>query len=186
MEFLKGKRLVLRALEPEDLDILYTWENDTTLWKYGSTLTPYSRFSLRQYIENSTDFYQDRQLRLMIVLRDTGRPVGTIDLYDFDPFHQRAAVGILLEEESRSQGLGSEALQMMIRYAFRFLHLNQLYAFVPVSNRRSYHLFLHSGFTESGKLVSWQKTENGFETVAIMQLVAPPRIISSDKDSSDN
>lgn len=182
MEFLKGKHLILRALEPEDLETLYRWENDTALWKYGSTLVPYSRFTLRQYIENAGDFYQTRQLRLMIVLRTSGKPVGTIDLYDFDPYHERAAVGILLEEESRRKGLGTETLQLITGYAFRFLHLNQLYAFVPVKNEGSYCLFRNGGFIESGRLSSWQKTENGFETVAVMQLLSAAEKISSNKD----
>jgi diamine N-acetyltransferase len=75
-------RIRLRALEPEDLDFLYRWENDDRLWAFGSTLTPFSKFVLRQYIENSgQDLYEAKQLRLVIVENATNMPIGTIDLY---------------------------------------------------------------------------------------------------------
>ena len=31
----------LRALEIEDLDMLYLWENDTSLWHYGNNIAPF-------------------------------------------------------------------------------------------------------------------------------------------------
>lgn len=71
-KLLQDDTILLRALEPEDLDILYEWENDTDLWKYGSSLSPFSRFALRQYLVYAQqDIYQTKQLRLMIVLRET-------------------------------------------------------------------------------------------------------------------
>ena len=56
----------LRAMEPEDLDLLYHIENDETLWKVGSSNVPYSRYALHNYIASSSyDIYVDRQVRLM-------------------------------------------------------------------------------------------------------------------------
>ncbi len=44
--------VALRAIEPTDLDVLTSWENDTSLWELGCTLAPYSRKRLWDYIEN--------------------------------------------------------------------------------------------------------------------------------------
>ena len=53
----------LRAIEPEDLDLLYRIENDTQLWNVGATNVPYSRFLLHGFISSSTgDIYTDKQL----------------------------------------------------------------------------------------------------------------------------
>ena len=61
-KLLKNKELLLRAPEPEDLELLYKWENDTRLWEYGNANAPYSRFSFRQYLaESKQDIYADRQ-----------------------------------------------------------------------------------------------------------------------------
>jgi len=172
MAFLENENILLRALEPEDLDALYKWENDSTLWHYGSTLTPYSKFVLRDYISNSaTDIFQSRQLRLMIVEKKTNKSIGTVDLYDFDPLNLRAGIGILLDADYRNQSFGFQALHLMREYAFRFLLLKQLYAYVPETNLPSYKLFQKSGYQEAGLLKAWIKTDGNFMDVYFMQLV---------------
>ena len=61
----------LRALEPEDLECLYQWENDMDLWEVSDTLTPFSLFTLKKYIETChLDIYTTKQLRLMIERAD--------------------------------------------------------------------------------------------------------------------
>jgi diamine N-acetyltransferase len=174
MKLLENEMIRLRALEPEDLDVLYKWENDTRLWRYGSTLTPYSRFSLKSYLSDArTDIFQSCQLRLMIVMKTKNVAVGTIDLYDFDPLNSRAGIGILIDEEYRHKGLGREALALMKEYAFRFLRMKQIYAFVPERNVPSIRLFTYSGYENSGKLTAWIKNEEAFDDVYLMQLIAP-------------
>jgi diamine N-acetyltransferase len=160
-------------LEPEDLDVLYQWENDSNVWHYGSTLTPYSRFVLRDYLSNalSNDIFQSRQLRLMIVEKTSQKAIGTIDLYDFDPVNLRAGIGILLDSDYRRQGFGFQALQLVREYVSQVLFLKQLYVQVPKSNFPSYKLFQKSGYKETGVLESWIKTAEGFADVYFMQLL---------------
>ncbi|MDR0507322.1 MAG: GNAT family N-acetyltransferase [Dysgonamonadaceae bacterium] len=172
MKLLENDTIILRALEPEDLDVLYKWENDSELWHYGVTLSPYSKFTLRNYIANSDpDIYQTRQLRLMIEKKADEKAIGTIDLFDFDPLNLRAGIGILLDGNYRNQGFGSQALRLMEEYAFSFLMLNQLYAYIPRNNTPSYRLFCKNGYIENGLLKSWIKTENEFTDVYFMQLM---------------
>ena len=170
---LSSPRITLRALEPSDIDVLCRWENDTTLWQIGSTVEPYARYTLERYIAYAgQDIYERHQLRLMIEQNADHMPIGSIDLYDFDPRHMRAGVGILIDDKYRQQGFAAEALQLMIDYAFRFLHLHQLYAQIPTDNAASLQLFAQAGFNQSGTLRSWQRTDNGYSDVALFQLVA--------------
>jgi diamine N-acetyltransferase len=113
----------LRALEPEDVDILYKWENDTNVWKVSNTVVPFSRHILRQFIDSQKyDVFETRQLRLIIEAKDSGRPVGTIDLFDIDPYNRRAGIGVLIyDKKERCQGYASSALQILIRNLI-FLH----------------------------------------------------------------
>ena len=176
MAYLENNLIKLRALEPEDLDVLYRWENDTELWDIGVTLSPYSKYALREYIAKSRkDIYQSRQLRLMITLKENGDPIGTIDLYDFDPVNSKAAIGILLDKPFRGRGFGSQALELICGYAFDFLSLKQLYAFVPVRNIPSIKLFTRCGYQPAGTLIAWLKTKNGFDDVYLMQLIHKDR-----------
>ena len=172
MAYLENDTIKLRALEPEDLDILYHWENDSDLWRYGNTLAPYSRFSLREYLSDSRlDIFQSRQLRLMIVLKEKDLAIGTIDLYDFDPINGKAGIGILIDGNFRQKGLGIEALHLMKEYAFKFLMMKQIYAFVPERNIPSIKLFEKCGYEKTGHLRSWIKNDETWEDVFMMQLI---------------
>lgn len=172
MALLENDTLRLRAPEPEDLDLLYRWENNPDLWKTGCTMTPYSRYTLKRYIEESyRDIFATGQLRLMIELRKTGETVGTIDLYDFEPRHLRAGVGILLDPLYQGKGFATEALQVLTDYAFRFLKLHQLFVHIPEGNEASKALFTRCGFTPSGKLQDWILTEEGYSDVLVMQKI---------------
>lgn len=170
MTLLKNNTISLRALEPEDLEVLYIWENDSSIWSSGSTISPYSRYMLKEYITQShLGIYEQKQLRLMIELRETKKTIGMVDLYDFDPHNRKAGIGILLDPDYQGNGLATESLNLLMDYAFSFLKLHQLYAYVLVSNEPSKSLFARCGFTVSGTLKDWISSETGYTDVLIMQ-----------------
>ncbi|MDR0613754.1 MAG: GNAT family N-acetyltransferase [Dysgonamonadaceae bacterium] len=173
MACLENENILLRALEPEDLDDMYRWENDSELWKYGSTIAPYSKFALRDYLTGSmNDLLQCRQLRLVAVDKNSNRSMGTIDLYDYDPINLRAGIGILLDAAYRHKNYGKEILELIKEYAFCVLHLNQLFAYISESNISSFRLFSACGYVQCGLLKSWKKSAVGFENVYVMQLIS--------------
>lgn len=152
---LTGERLRLRAVEPEDLALMYRVENDTVLWKHGSASVPYSRYVLRRYIEESTcDLYADRSLRMVMTTAE-GVDVGFIDLQNFEPRHLRAEVGIVVLPEWQHCGFAREAVRLLICYASEHLHLHQLYVIVSVENGPAKQLFLQEKFKPSGILPEW-------------------------------
>ena len=166
----------LRAVEPEDIDLLFQWENNKEIWHLSNTITPFSRHILTKYIETAhLDIYQTRQLRLMIDVLENDknqRTVGAIDLFDFEPFHQRAGIGILISNTSdRNKGYASAALQSLIEYAFKTLHLNQLYCNLSPDNVSSIKLFRKHGFTEVGIKKMWNKTLTGYSDEILLQLI---------------
>lgn len=170
---LKNSQIMLRAVEPEDLDILYKWENSTALWVHGNTLAPYSKLVLRQYINDALemDIYQSKQLRLMICLAEDEKTIGTIDLYDIDAHNRRAGIGILIDEAHRQKRYAMQALELMAQYAFNFLFLHQLYAYISISNVNSVSLFEKAGYKEVGILKDWVQRSEAFEDVRLLQLL---------------
>lgn len=173
MVTLYGTAIYLRALEPEDLDFIYSIENDEHIWPVSNTSTPYSRFLIRQYLENAhQDIYEARQLRLAICKKESFEAVGLIDLFDFDPLHQRAGVGIIIQQEAqRGKGFGKEALGLLINYAFTHLQLNQLYANIDTDNDASIALFITFGFACTGIKKQWNKVNNHYKDEALYQLL---------------
>jgi diamine N-acetyltransferase len=165
-------------LEPGDLDILYRWENDPEIWHVSNTYTPYSKYILEKYIENAhLDIYQVKQLRLIIELCSMtagSYPLGTIDLFDFDPYHNRAGVGILIGEKAdRKKGYAGVALKKFIDYSFNTLQLHQLFCNISAGNTDSLRLFKKCGFTISGRKREWIKTPGTYVDELLLQLINP-------------
>lgn len=165
--------IILRAVEPEDLELLYMWENNIDYWLISNTIKPFSKYTLKKYIENShKTIFETGQLRLMIDTKENKKTIGTIDLFDFDPFHQRAGVGILIaDESSRRKGYASMALKCLIDYCFNTLQLHQLYCNILSSNCESMELFKKLGFIETGIKKDWIKTSNGYLDEHLFQLI---------------
>jgi len=170
--FLKGELVRLRALEPQDVDLLYEMENDPDSWDVSNFTVPYSRHVLSQYIaETQSDIFADCQLRLMIERMEDGEVLGTIDLTDFSAAHRRGELGIAIREQYRGKGYAQQAIMLFVDYAFRFLRLRQLCAHVTADNAASLALFKHCGFQQSGVLKDWWRVEGEYKDVVFLQLL---------------
>lgn len=176
---MKFEDISLRAPEPEDLELLYNWENENDYWIISNTIVPFSRFTLRRYIENShKNIFEAGQVRLMIDHISEKVTIGTIDIFDFDAFHNRAGIGILIaNKEYRHKGYASMALKCLINYCFKTLQLHQLYCNILESNCESIVLFEKQGFTRVGVKKEWIKTAEGYTDEIMFQLLNPAHIL---------
>lgn len=170
---LKGEHIYLRALEPEDLLFLEKVENDEHLWEVSSTQVPFSRFILKKYLENShLDIYETKQLRLAIVSQESSTALGFIDLFDFNPSHRRAGVGIVIASTTmRNKGYALESLQLLANYAFTHLKVHQLYANIPEDNTASRKLFGKAGYIQAGIKKDWVLTQGEYKNEILYQLI---------------
>lgn len=160
--------LRLRAIEPDDIELLYTIENDMALWRHGDTTVPYSRESLRQYLLDCTnDIWHDRQVRLVMETADTGEAVGLADLFNFAPKHQRAEVGLVVLPQYQGRGYSASALCELTELA-RQWHLHQLTATIGVNNTSAMNLFGKSLFNPSAQLKDWLLLPDGTYTDAVV------------------
>lgn len=161
-----GELIQLRALEPSDLNLLYKWENDSTIWSVSGTLMPFSKFVLEEFVNQAhQDIYTNKQLRLMIDLKyfdpdgnltEETHSIGCVDLFDFDPKNRRAGVGILIADKAdRGRGYATEALHLIMDYGFEILDLHQLYSNVRSDNESSLALFKRVGFEVTGLKQDW-------------------------------
>jgi len=172
MVTLKGEHIFLRALEPEDLDFVYTVENNENIWELSHTQTPYSRFLIKQYLENAhQDIYEAKQLRLAISNYDN-ETLGLIDIFDFDFKNKRAGIGIVITDENqRNKGYGKQALNLLINYSFSHLKLHQLFCNILEENKKSLKLFEGCGFKVIGLKKDWNYSNKGFKGEYILQLI---------------
>ncbi|HUX53235.1 MAG TPA: GNAT family N-acetyltransferase [Williamwhitmania sp.] len=179
MGSLQSSNIRLRALEPGDVDLLYSWENNMEIWSVSNTITPFSKYILKKYIDSShLDIYETKQLRLIIEAKNQSslmfHPVGAIDLFDFDPYHSRAGIGILIHNaEERNKGYATEALKLLVKYSFETLHLHQLFCNIASSNLPSLQIFQRMGFKVIGIKEQWLKTAIGWDDELMLQMITP-------------
>lgn len=173
MKTLQGEAILLRALEHSDLDFLYKLENDESVWEVSNTSTPYSKYVLKQYLDNAhRDIYDVKQLRLVICTSTDKKAIGFVDLFEFEPKHRRVGVGIVIfSETDRNKGYASEALQLIANYAFTHLKVHQLYANISEDNNVSIQLFEKLGYTLSGTKKDWLTAAKGFKSELLYQLI---------------
>lgn len=165
----RNERLRLRAVEPEDLDLMYLIENDTLLWALGSATVPYSRYSLKQFIAQSqNDIFRDGQLRLVIEAAGA-EAMGFIDLQGLELRHRRAEVGIVLLPGYQGRGYATDALCLLCQYAQQHLALRQLTAVVASKNEPARRLFQRAGFACLSTLPQWLSSGDGFEDALLWQ-----------------
>lgn len=173
MALLKDNLIHLRAIEPEDLDYLYGWENNTEDWEWGNNFAPFSRFTIKEYIERSLTEspFEMQQVRLIIVLTESNTPVGCADIYDIDNINKRGALGLFIDPKHKGLGIGMRALNILVEYAQDRLFLNQVYAIIAKRNRPCVSLFNKSTFENVATLKDWIRCKGGFEDVYIYQKI---------------
>lgn len=169
-QLLQRDGYVLRAPEPEDLECMFRFENTSDLWEISNTTGPYSRFQLKQYIEQTqNDLFVDRQLRLMI--DKEGVVKGIVDICNFDPLHSRAEVGIVIDKDYREKGIASIALSLLEEHCFHYLGIHQLFAYIDIANTPCRKLFKVCGYRECGLLKDWMHRSGGYRDVLLVQKI---------------
>ena len=162
--------LKLRALEPNDLELIYEVENDKSLWVYSNTSSPFSRHTLKKFIENShLDIIEHKQLRLVIT--DDEQSYGFIDLYDYDFINRRVGVGIIIFKKYRSKGIGLSSLQLTENYLLEHVPIHQVYANISSTNKESISLFEKSNFVNVGLKKDWIFYNNKFNDEFLFQKI---------------
>lgn len=170
---LKGNNVYLRPLEPTDLNFAYEMENDESVWEASHTNTPFSRFVIKKYLENADqDIYTTKQLRLVICSTETKKSLGFIDIFEFDPYSHRAGIGIIIKDSgNRNKGIGSDALELVIKYSFHHLNLHQLYVNISTDNEASLSLFTKYGFVLIGTKKDWNLVNGKWKDESMFQLI---------------
>lgn len=172
--FISDGKISLRIAEPEDARRIYEWENDRSVWRVSETSCPISLFQVEQFLLGNTDLWASRQLRLMVCQAGVDGPVGSVDLFDFDPVNSRVGIGVLVETAYRKQGIATRALTLCLDYLSHDVMLHQVHCLIDTRNEESLHLFKGLGFVECGRRKDWIKTPEGYLDAVFYQKIIQP------------
>ncbi|MGY8931393.1 MAG: GNAT family N-acetyltransferase [Flavobacteriales bacterium] len=143
---LEDNNISLRLLEESDLDFLYSIENDPSNKQFNEDSQYFSKHTLKKYIKNSTAGIEIfGQLRFVISLEN--KPIGLIDLFEYNALLKQAGIGIFILNSFRNQQYGYKALNLLISYSWNNLDLFFLFANIKKNNMLSLNLFTKSGFS---------------------------------------
>jgi diamine N-acetyltransferase len=172
---LEKGNITLRAVEPTDLENLYQWENNLSVWEVSQTISPFSKYTLKEYCDYAkNDILTAKQLRLMIDYSEQGKTItiGTVDLFDYDTINRRAGIGILIGNENyRKKGIAYTSIEIIINYAFSVLNLHQLHCYISENNKASLALFKKLDFLNCGKINDWVLQSNKWNNVFFLQRI---------------
>lgn len=148
---IEGERIYLRRVAIEDANVSYCrWMNDPEVTRYlESRFYPQSIEDIRSYVDEISK--NADSLFLAIVLRQNNSHIGNIKIHRIDKNHKHAEIALIIGEKTCwGKGLGTEAIRLLVNYAFQALKLHKVYAGCYAGNTGSIKAFKKAGFKEDG------------------------------------
>ncbi|MBI1957282.1 MAG: GNAT family N-acetyltransferase [Candidatus Niyogibacteria bacterium] len=150
VEFLRGKRVVLRPPERADIPTLLRWINDMEILQYIGAYLPMTETGEIEWFEGLA---KRRETNTIFIIVTGDKPIGTIGLHDIHWRDRTATMGFMIgEKDCWGKGYGTEALMLVLHYAFHALNLHKICASVSAFNGRSLRCQEKCGFVREGLL----------------------------------
>ena len=171
---LKGSRVALAPLTAADSDVLFQWIRDRDLVLLNGPYRPVGEASHRAWFEAVQQ--RDDVAVFGIRLLDDDRLVGSCQLHSISPVHRSAELQIRIgEPRSRGVGLGTEAVELLLKFAFDDLNLHRVYLHVLSTNGAAIHLYGKTGFVEEGVLRDGAYIDGRYVDLVVMGLLESER-----------
>jgi RimJ/RimL family protein N-acetyltransferase len=167
---LTGQRISLGPVRADDLPLLHRWINDRELVVLSAPYRPV-HFSDHEAWWSSVS--SDPSIELFAIrLLDEDRLVGTCQLLAIDHRHRRAELQIRIgEQDARGRGLGTEAVELLVRHAFADLDLHRVALHVLASNAPAIATYEKTGFVREGVLREAAYADGRHEDVVLMSIL---------------
>jgi RimJ/RimL family protein N-acetyltransferase len=150
---LLGERVDLRGLTRQDSPGIFAIFGDSEVMEFWSSPPLRNLEGAVALIDDIHGLFGSRSLfQWGICLRGTEEVIGTCTLFKHDRAHRRAEIGFALRRTAWGQGLGTEALGLLLRFAFDSLDLHRVEADTDPKNERSLRMLERQGFKKEGYL----------------------------------
>ncbi|MEA1992870.1 MAG: GNAT family protein [Euryarchaeota archaeon] len=144
---IKGKKVVLRALEKEDIENCWRWINDPEITEGLAMIFPVSKYEEEKWYENTVG---DDKNKIFAIEADSTY-IGNIGLHEIDWVNRKAELGIMIgEKESQGKGYGTDAIKTLLRYAFTKMNLHKIQLRAFEYNKKAIQCYKKCGFNEEG------------------------------------
>ncbi len=167
---LKGKLVVLRPTEQEDLGNYVQWMNDPDVLAYFGSYLPYNMLKEEAWFESMS---RDASVIHFAIDYD-GRHVGGCGFSSIDYRNRSAEVGLFIGDKSLwNQGLGQDVLRTMLAYGFDYLNYHRIFLRVYEENIRAVHAYEKVGFVHEGRFREANWRHGRWQDILVMSILAP-------------
>ncbi len=170
---LVGESVELRRHDRSNYPLYARWYSDEEVWRLTSWASePMRQASVERLFEDRQNSPKDDSFA--IHRKGEEEPVGVISLMNISEADASADLSIIVgEERERAKGLGTEAIRVILRYAFEDLGLNRVGLSVFEFNEPAIHAYEKLGFKEEGRLRQAIRRDDGFHDAILMSILAP-------------
>lgn len=149
---LRGERVYLRPLEPDDADLVSRWYSDGRIRTLlGDPPTSYAQ-RRGKYVD-AVKGDGDRVFRFIICGLDDDSAIGRADVFEIDRTNGQCAFGIAIGDPAMwGHGLGTDAVNAIVDFAFGELRMERVWLDTGADNRRAQAAYRKAGFREEGRL----------------------------------
>jgi RimJ/RimL family protein N-acetyltransferase len=150
---IEGERIILRGFEIEDAVEIIQHFNDMEVRRFLGGSTPFSKDEEEQWIRRTWELRQKRQAFIFgIELKKGKKLIGATGLHEINPISRSSELGIVIfNKQYWGQGLGSEAIKLILAYGFYLQNLHSVYLRVLEHNKRAIRTYEKLGFKHQGR-----------------------------------
>ena len=174
-------RIYLRALELDDYKVSIAWRKNGEIWsKLVGTHYYVSEAYEKKWIEKKVLAPESTEIVLAICSQENNRYIGNIYLTNIEWINKNVNIHIMIgDDSSRGKGIGSEAIMLMIKYAFEEKNLHRIYSHVFHNNIASIKMLKKCHFIQEGILRQSVYKNNTYNDVLILSILKEEFIASS-------
>ncbi len=167
---LKAEHVLLTPLSNDDISILFNWINDRELVLYNASYKPIHEKQHREWFE----IVQQRKDMIIFCIRliETDKLIGTCQLHSIHNINRNAELQIRIGDISeQGKGYGTEAVCLLLKFAFKDLNLHRVYLHVFHNNLPAIRAYEKAGFVREGLLRKHTFIDGHYVDVVVMGVV---------------
>ena len=171
---LSGEKVILRAIQREDLRLLNRYNNDLAVELAGGGDPPMPQALARLEAEYEQQWSSGGRDGASFAIEAEGKFIGQCALFNFDHTAQTAELGITIgDKDYWGRGYGREAVSLLLNYAFRYRNLRRVWLRVDGRNERAQRAYRACGFVEEGRLRAHVWSDSAYDDLVLMAVDQP-------------
>lgn len=167
---LKGKKVILRAIERDDLKYFVKWLNNQEIIKNMAIFYPFSLAQEEEWFEKTL---RDDKQKHFLITTNKNKPIGGIGIQGIDWKNRKAHLGLFIGEKNYwNKGYGTNAILTLLKFAFNEMNLNKISLTAFEHHKRAIKCYEKCGFEKGGVLEEEIYKDGKYQNLIAMAILS--------------